>query len=202
MQVRPRCCAFHDAQLHGFMLYGLLHFFRIAAFQPYPYLRIMAVEQGQQRRQHVLGHGGAGPQAQLSGNGGVPAGRHVFLQRFIFFQNAAGMSQQACAFRRQGDAAALPLEQAHVQQTFQFLDMAGDSRLGNEQLLRRAGEVKPPRNGLEHFQPEICNHGIMAFNHFTRSPARFFPGFYWLPPVSGAVPFRNSLYLSASSGEM
>ena len=159
MQVRTPCGAFHDAELHGFILHGLFDFLRIAAFQPYAYFRIMAVEQGQQRRQDVLGHGGAGSQAQFTGNGRIPAGRHVFRQRFIFLEDAAGMDQQAHAFRRQGDAAAFPFEQAGVQQAFQLLDMPGDGRLRDEQLLRRAREVQAPRDGLKHFQPEIRNHG-------------------------------------------
>lgn len=44
------------------------------------------------------------------------------------------MDQQAHAFRRQGDAAAFPFEQAGVQQAFQLLDMPGDGRLRDEQL--------------------------------------------------------------------
>ena len=53
MQVRARCRAFHDAKLHGFILDGLFYFLRIAAFQPYAYFWVVAVEQGQQRRQHI-----------------------------------------------------------------------------------------------------------------------------------------------------
>ena len=176
MQVRARCRAFHDAKLHGFILDGLFYFLRIAAFQPYAYFRVMAVEQGQQRRQHILGHGGAGSQAQFAGNRGIAAKGYFFSQRFVFLEDAAGMGQQAHAFRRQGNPSSLPFEQTGIQQTFQFLDMPGDGRLRDEQFLRRARKIQAPCDGFKHFQPEIRNHGEeIIFNHAAGGTASSFP---------------------------
>ena len=152
VKARAETRAFHDAKLHGFILDGLFYFLRIAAFQPYAYFRVMAVEQGQQRRQDVLGHGGAGSQAQFAGNRGIAAKGYFFSQRFVFLEDAAGMGQQAHAFRRQGNPSSLPFEQTGIQQTFQFLDMPGDGRLRDEQLLRRAGEAAVFHNGDKNFK--------------------------------------------------
>ena len=159
MEVLSGCRAFHNAELYGFILHGLFYFFRITAFQPYADIRITAAEQSQEGRQHVLGHRGTGPQAQFAGYGCIPGGCHVFVQRLVFLQNPAGMGQQAASFLRQDDAAPLPFKQPSVKQAFQFLHMEGDGRLGNEQFLRRAGKVEPPRNGFKNFQSEIRNHG-------------------------------------------
>ena len=50
------CGAFHDAELHGFILHGLFDFLRIAAFQPYAYFRIMAVEHQKLFKNQLLRH--------------------------------------------------------------------------------------------------------------------------------------------------
>ena len=69
------------------------------------------------------------------------------------------MDQQAASFPRQDNAPAFPFEQPRVKQAFQFLHMAGDGRLGDEQFLRRAGKIEAPRDRFKYLQPEIRDHG-------------------------------------------
>ena len=129
----------------------------IATKERHPNIGILFTESGQQSRQDILRQGRTCSQANL-------AGQHsLFIQKgipqfAIQCQNTIGIAKQPHTIIGQRNPVPMPQKERTPQQTFQLIDLLGDSWLRDQQLGCSLREAQPIRHRLEYFESEVRQH--------------------------------------------
>lgn len=121
----------------------------------------------QDRRQHILGNGGAGADAEFAA---MVLGKviELKLQVSIDGKNLLSMLKKRFSSGRQGYFASLAIKKFDLIVQFDLSDMLGDGRLGNVKLFCSFGEVQSLGDRMENLKSKI--------KHDEESLALFFAG--------------------------
>lgn len=154
--------AFNHTQVNFFGQQGLFNLSGIAAGKGKSYIAVLAVKAGQQGWNHVLRHGGAGAQSQLSAM--------VFYQAVHFkFHSAVEASQDFYMLQQglpgsgQADFVALAFKQFLFKMVFQFVNMPGNGGLGDVEFFSGTGKVEALGHSIKHLQAKV-KHGVKVLN--------------------------------------
>ncbi|MNM72879.1 hypothetical protein D3C81_845840 [compost metagenome] len=138
----------------------------VARGEPYVELRMGALQAAQARQQPQPGHADAGRHGhRLAAIAPAQFAGHVLE----LLHGAVGAAEQPLALGREGHAAMLAHEQAHLQMVFQRADLPADGGLRQAQVVGGLGDAHAPANGhealeqIEREQPgERDGHGGMG----------------------------------------